>query len=373
MTATRFALIAQGGHADGLRAVPFIRALRQNEPDSRIVVLGYEFAREFWSSCPYVDGFAATGDDSILGRGWRTRMAKIGRIARLAPRMIGRFDVFINLEVQAEGGFPGLLSLAAGVPVRVGHGGRRKGMNRSPGKADMSVPYEDRMAELLKQLGVSAPDLTLEAWCSDADRSAVRAILERSGWRAGRRLVVCHAGSDWSCQTWAASSWVAVARHLGDAHGAHVVFTGTAAESARIGSITQRCGAAAVNLSGKTSFVQLCALVELADLVISGDTLVAPLAVAMRTPAITLTAYDTSNWSPSRLRELNAITRFEIAGPLPWSARCHWNRIGRVHTCESESCVGIHGMGRILPVDVLNRAVELLGEAQPAAAVGAPR
>ncbi len=354
-------ICAQGGHADGLRAVPFVRAIRKAEPQAHIAVLGYEFARQLWTSCPYADDFIATGDDSILGRGWGSRLRKVSRIARLASALVARFDVFLNLEVQAEGGFPALLALASVIPLRVGHGGRWRGMNRSPARADMAVPYEDRMQELLAQLGIDVTDTRLEAWCKDTDRLAVRELLAEIGRRPGQRLVVCHPGSDWSCQTWPASSWVSLARRLVEQQGALVVFTGTGPETTRVAAITSRCGTDCFSLCGRTTFRELCALLETADLVISGDTVVAPLALAMGARTVTLAAYDTSNWSPSRLRELNAVSRFEVREPLPWSVRCHWDRIGRVHGCQSESCVGVHAMGRIRPDDVLDLAEGTLG------------
>lgn len=364
----RFLICAQGGHADGLRAVPFVRALRQAEPEARIAVLGYEFARGLWGRCPYVDDFIVTGEDSILGRGWEARLKKLGRIARLATKLAARFDVFLNLDVQAEGGFPGLLALFAAIPVRVGHGGGWRGMNLSPGPADMRVPYEDRMRELLALLGIEVTDTRLEAWSDDADRQVVRGLLAAGGWHPGRRLVVCHPGSDWSCQTWPARSWVAVARSLIDQHGTAVVFTGTDEEKAQVAAIAGACGGAALDLCGSTTFGQLCALMEIAEVVISGDTVVAPLAVAMGSATVTLAAYDTSNWSPSRLLELNALCRFEVRHPIPWSVGCHWNRIGRVHGCRSESCVGVHGMGRIHPDEVLERAATVLDRPRARAA-----
>lgn len=361
MKRRRFLVFAQGGHADGLRAVPFIRALRRAEPEARIAVLGYEFARGLWTACPYVDDFIATGEDAVLGRGWGSRFRKLGRIARLMPSLVARFDVFLNLEVQAHGGFPAVLPALALIWIRVGHGGPRRGMNLSPGEADMTVPYEARMCELLQLLGVEVTDMRLEAWCDEGDRQAMRRLLAAEGWHSGKPLVVCHVGSDWSCQTWPAKRWTTVAKGLIEQQGVQVVFTGTQAEEAHVATIASRCGGAALDLSGKTNFGQLCALLERAELVISGDTLLAPLAVAMGTATLTLTAYDTSNWSEPRLRELNAICRFEVQQPTPWSVRCHWDRIGRVHGCQSDSCVGVHGMGRIQPDEVLQRAAALLG------------
>ena len=365
----RFLVIAQGGHADGLRAVPFVRALRRDQPDAHIAVLGYGFARELWTACPYVDRFIPTGDDAILGRGRLALLFKLLRVARLIPRLAARFDVFVNLEVQAEGGFPGLLSTLSGIPVRVGHGGRRHGVNLSPGRGDMRVPYEDRMVELLGMLGVSAGDLRLEAWSCAEDRLAVKATLVAGGRRPAAPLVVCHPGSDWSCQMWSAANWAELTDRLQSEFGADVAFTGLASEAGFIADI--RAGAAnpILDLAGRTSYSQLCALLAEADLVIGLDTLVAPLAAAMSAPVVTLAAYDTSNWSEDRAGELRLIREFSVAQPAPWTVTCHWNRIGRVRGCRSASCVGRHAMARIDVERVMSRARPVLASGAAAALV----
>ena len=356
----RFLVMAQGGHADGLRAVPFVRAVREGHPDAHISVLGYGFARELWIACPYVDRFIATGDDAILGRGGRARLLKLLRVARLIPRLVARFDVFVNLEVQAEGGFPGLLSALLGIPVRVGHGGRRQGVNLSPGRADMRVPYEDRMSELLDVLGLPDGDLRLEAWSTAEDGLAVEATLAAAGRRPASPLVVCHPGSDWSCQMWSAARWADLADRLANEFGADVAFTGLAGEADFITDIGARVASPILNLAGRTTYSQLCALLARASLVVALDTLVAPLASAMGAPVVTIAAYDTSNWSRGRTRELRIITEFTVAEPAPWSVTCHWNRIGRVRGCQSASCVGRHALAQTSVEQVTARARPVL-------------
>lgn len=281
-------------------------------------------------------------------------------MVRLLPRLAGRFDVFLNLEVQAGGGFPGLLSLLAAIPVRVGHGGRRRGVNVSPGRADMRVPYEERMAELLGLLGVPIADLRLEAWCSSADGLAAEAALAAAGRRPGVPLVICHSGSDWSCQMWPARRWAELAERLSDEFGADIAFTGLAAEAGFVEEVASRAARPILNLAGRTTYEQLCAVLARADLVIGLDTLVAPLASAMGTPVVTLAAYDTSNWSAARAQELRLITEFTVAEPAPWTVSCHWNRIGRVRGCRSASCVGLHALARTGVEQVLARARPVL-------------
>lgn len=365
----RLLVFAQGGHADGLRAVPFVRALRDGHPDAHISVAGYGFARDLWSACPYVDRFIPTGDDAILGRGAWARLLKVIRVARLVARLGGRFDVFVNFEVQAEGGFPGLLSTLCRIPIRVGHGGPRQGVNRSPGRVDMRVPYEDRMSELLRVLDLPAGSLRLEAWSTADDGLAVEAVLAAAGRRPAAPLVVCHPGSDWSCQMWSAARWAELADRLASDFGADVAFTGLAIEADFISDVRRRASNPILDLAAQTTYGQLCALLARADLVVGLDTLVAPLASAMGAPVVTLAAYDTSNWSEQRARELGLIAEFTVAHPAPWTVTCHWNRIGRVRGCRSASCVGRHAMARTSVEQVIDAARSLLavGAAEAAA------
>jgi len=105
------------------------------------------------------------------------------------------------------------------------------------------------------------------------------------------------------------------------------------------------------------------------DVVVGLDTLVAPLASAMGAPVVTIAAYDTSNWSAERARELRLIREFEVADPAPWTVTCHWNRIGRVRGCRSASCIGRHALARISVEQVMAHARPVLAPILAAAVV----
>jgi ADP-heptose:LPS heptosyltransferase len=369
----RVLIFVLGGHADGLRSVPFIRAIRQAYPHSYLGVVAYQMSRHLWAACPYLDEFVPVAGEPILGSSWNDTLRKTGRVLGLVPRLLGRFDAAINLSVQPEGSYVGLLGVLAAVRVRVGYGNWRHGVTLSPGRVDMRVPYEDRAQGLLSLLGIDEVDLRLEAWCTTDDRKAVVSLLTESGWSPGQTLLVCHPGSDWSCQMWPSKQWGQLAETLVRTYRCAIAFSGTAGESPFVAEIKARAGDV-IDLTGRTTYGQLAALLETADLVVSTDTLAAPLAGAMGTSVVTLPAYDTSNWSPSRLQELRAVVRFDTSSRRPWSVGCHWYRSGRIARCRSESCIGLHGMGRITVEDVL-REIEaaLAASAVSSAYVGSRR
>ncbi len=355
LTGKRFLLYAQGGYSDRLRAVPFVRALWRANHGGSVSMLGYEPGRDLWESCPYVDEFISMGPGPVLGRGRGTDIRKALLAARVGLGRRGRHDVFLNLSVMPEGLFPGLLSTVGGIPTRAGFGGPRQGVNLSSGPSDMRVPYETRAIRLLSLVGVEVTDFSLEAWCADEDRAEVDRLLAEP-FPTNARIAVCHPTSDWSCQMWPAERWAEVIDALWNRHHCRVVITALAEERAFIDEILERVSVPVTDLTGRTSHLRLVALLERADLVVTLDTLVAPLARAMGTQVVTLMPTDTPNWSPQRLIELGSLGIAEdTAAHRPWSVLCKWRRTGVVERCQSASCVGIHGMGRIRPDAVLDR------------------
>ena len=354
LTGPRFLLYAQGGYSDRLRAVPFVRAIREANPTASIAILGYEPGRELWEGCPHVDEFVCLGAAPVLGRGRLVQLRKAALAVRTARGRRGHHDIFVNLSVMPAGLFPGLLSVLSGIPKRVGYGGPGAGVNVTPGLADMRIPYETRTATLLDHLAIEATDLRLEAWCSAEDRAAVARMLEEQPRGAGGPTVVCHPSSDWSCQMWPAARWAQVIDALASRHRCRVVLSGTAEERAFTDEIVSLSSESVTDLVGRTSHGQLTALVEQADLVLTLDTLIAPLARAMGTEVVTLMAADTPNWSPRRLVELGALgITASSSDDHPWSVRCKWRRTGVVERCQSSSCVGVHGMGGITTESIL--------------------
>jgi ADP-heptose:LPS heptosyltransferase len=366
LTGRRFLVYAQGGYSDRLRAVPFLRALWKVNHGGAITMLGYEPSRELWEACPYVDEFISIGASPVLGRGRRVDLRKAYLATRTGVVRRGGHDVFLNLSVMPEGLFPGLLSLVAGIPVRVGYGGTRQGVNLSAGAADLRVPYEDRAARLLSLVGVEVTDLALEAWCTDEDRAEVDRLLAEPLWTSAR-IVVCHPTSDWSCQMWPAKRWAEVIDAIWHRHRCRVVLAGLAGERPFIREIVDLVSVPVTDLTGRTSQGRLCALLERANVVVTLDTLVAPLARAMGAEVVTLMATDTPNWSPRRIAELGSLGFDARADATsPWSVRCKWRRTGVVERCQSASCIGIQGMGRIRPDAVLERVAACLTRGRPA-------
>jgi heptosyltransferase I len=101
-------------------------------------------------------------------------------------------------------------------------------------------------------------------------------------------------------RNWPARNYAAVAEHLHDEYGAHVVLTGSPSDYEREygETIESSANCPVTNLIGKTSLKQLLAIIESADLVVCPDSGPAHMATAVGTPVVGL--YATTN--PDRAR-----------------------------------------------------------------------
>lgn len=134
-----------------------------------------------------------------------------------------------------------------------------------------------RWCRLLDESGIAADPTDLEIPTPPQPAPAV-----------ARGAVVIHPGAASGARRWPASRWGEVARHL-RAEGSTVVVTGSAAEVpiaeavAQVAGLDHQCV-----LAGGTDVIGLAAVVAAGRLVLCGDTGVAHLATALRTPSVVL-------------------------------------------------------------------------------------
>jgi heptosyltransferase I len=142
----------------------------------------------------------------------------------------------------------------------------------------------------------------------------------------------CAVAKSRSWRNWKAERYAEVADYVAVKHGMRVVLTGgpTATEQAMADTIVSLCNEKPVNMIGKTTLAELCAIMKTAKLVIAPDTGPAHIASAVGTPVIGL--YATTNpqrAAPYNFRQLvvnkypQALEKFyELSvGDAPWGMR----------------------------------------------------
>jgi ADP-heptose:LPS heptosyltransferase len=141
---------------------------------------------------------------------------------------------------------------------------------------DADEPERERWCRLLGHAGIAADPADLGLPQPPGHRSPAPAA------------VVLHPGAAVPSRRWPADRFAAVAAALREA-GHWVVVTGTAAERGLATEVADRAGLGPGDvLAGRTSPLDLAALVSAARLVVCGDTGVAHLATAYGTPSVLL-------------------------------------------------------------------------------------
>jgi len=136
--------------------------------------------------------------------------------------------------------------------------------------------------------------------------------------------VVVHPGAKAPQRRWPAARFAAVARELAG-YGHQVVVTGSLGEAGLARRVARRAGLPpAAVLAGRTGLGELAALVAHASLVVSGDTGIAHLATAYRTPSVVLFGpVPPEWWGPPPRPQHRALWRPVAAAPPAGGAGPH--------------------------------------------------
>ena len=123
--------------------------------------------------------------------------------------------------------------------------------------------------------------------------------------RLARGAAVVHPGAAYPARRWPAERWARVAASLAP----DVLITGGPAERSLAMRVADRAGIDPARvLAGRTDLLELAAIVGAARLVVSGDTGVAHLATAMRTPSVVLFGPTSpARWGPPSERHWHRV------------------------------------------------------------------
>lgn len=142
-----------------------------------------------------------------------------------------------------------------------------------------------RWCRLLRESGIPADPADLDIAVSPDPRY--------------RGCIILHPGAASESRRWPAARWSELAKRLRE-RGHAVILTGTAGEFRRARAIARASGIPVdAVLAGKTTIDELAAIVAAARAVVCGDTGVAHLATAVRTPSVVLFGPTSpQNWGP---------------------------------------------------------------------------
>ncbi|MDQ3477421.1 MAG: glycosyltransferase family 9 protein [Actinomycetota bacterium] len=257
--APRLLILRALGLGDLLTAVPALRAIRAARPDHHIVLASHPR----WA--PLV-ALTDAVDELLPMAGLDQELKWAGRPPEVAVNLHGRGPQSHRLLARLDRGE--LLAFGCAAAAHDGPAWR---------------PDEHEVRRWCR--------LVAQGWSCPADPGDLRLrrpALPQEPQARSAGIVVLHPGAAFPARRWPVARFAAVAGWA-QARGLTVRITGSAEERDLAESVAEqsRLGPEAV-LAGLTSVDQLAALISDARLVVSGDTGIAHLAFAYRTPSVTL-------------------------------------------------------------------------------------
>ncbi len=265
---------------DVINAVPAVRLLKRNCPDSRIYWLLNREYEGLLSGARYIDEIVVYG-----GRGLGATLDVVRKIRSL------RIDVVIDLQGLFKSGLIGYLS-GARERVCFPHTRefssifytRRLGLERGSG-----VHAVVENASVVEELVDGRAGATYE-FDLPVDEAAIEraGCMVKDGTGGDGPLVVISPTSRWATKRWGAERFARLGDLLAGDGGARVVFTGAAGDLDYIEGIREGMKNPALNLAGKTDIKTLVAVLKAADLVVSCDSGPMHIASAVGTPVVAI-------------------------------------------------------------------------------------
>ncbi len=164
----------------------------------------------------------------------------------------------------------------------------------------------DHHTDLLQPLGLTTEGVPLDIRIDAATATRARDLLTKA--RISQNFAIIHAGTARPEKYWERERWAQVAQHLQASHQLPIVLTGSPdpAEQAHLAAIKAAApGIAFVDLSGRTSLLELAAIIQQAQIFCGVDTAAMHLADAMRTPTIALFGpTNPYHWRPRHTRHI---------------------------------------------------------------------
>jgi lipopolysaccharide heptosyltransferase II len=202
-----------------------------------------------------------------------------------------------DLAVSIFGAWAGIMAVLSGAKRCVGFGRESypsfmtddvAGRHWDPRDHKHEVDY---CLELAQAAGatIGPEDRIPHLYVDPKMRWEIEQLLQQEGMQVDKRLIACHVSSNnGQSKRWPIPYWATLLDRLIQEDGVAVVLTGAPNDLPIIEGVLRRMRTQPINLAGKTSLTQLAALLQRADLLISGDSGPMHIAGAVGTPLIAI-------------------------------------------------------------------------------------
>jgi len=267
---------------DTLFVTPFIRAVRENCPDSYIAVLTHSRCREILEGNPRIN-------EIIIYDERRRHRHLLGKFSIVSELKSKKFDTAFILRRSLS---RTMLLFLSKIPERVGYDSKRAGFLLTNKVVPSSVSRDMHRVEyflgLARAVGIHPKSVNYEFFISEKDRDRAAKTLKAGGLKGRKDFIVINPGGNWDLKRWPAENFARLGDEISSRFNARVALTGADKDIDLCKHVSSLMKAGPVLLCGKTDLKMLAAVFEKARWVISNDSGPMHIAVGVKTPVITL-------------------------------------------------------------------------------------
>ncbi len=257
-------VIKPGAVGDMLQMTPLFRALKRHGPSSRTtLIVGSGSTASLFRNDPAVDAVI------VYDRAGASLLALWNELRK------ERFDLVLNFQ---RSNLRTWVLASAAFPCRVLV--YRRARNRT---VHAVVNY----LETLAPLGIPADDMALKLSLDEESRSFAGDLFRSQGLADGP-VIALNPGATHAVNRWPTRLFAALADRIQRDLGAHALVVGGPDDIALAEEIISQCETRPFSLAGRSTLLQLGAVLERCAALVSGDTGPMHLATAVGTPVIAL-------------------------------------------------------------------------------------
>ena len=259
---------------------PALRALKTAYPQSHLALLIRPLVADLMATHPYIDQVMVDSKGTGL-----SRLSSFWNLVSEIRR--SNFDLAVVLHPTSFRN--ALIPFLAGIPERIGSNVSGRGMLLTQTCADRTDLHEvHRYLRVLELIDSHESNAKLEFWHTDGDRHAARQILVSHSISPKEHLIGVNLGTTWRTKRWSLENFAAVITQIQKRMNARILLTGSTAEIPLGEALAQIIKVETINLIGKTTLMQLGALIESCNLYLTCDSGPMHIAAAVGTPTIAL-------------------------------------------------------------------------------------
>ncbi len=268
---------------DTILTYPSVQQLRILFPRSHIAILVVDHLVDLWRTSPYIDEVISFRKEKKTNPLW-------GDLKLIQALKKKGFDLAIIFPRSLHSA---LQIFLAGVPIRVGYqsGGRSllltHGIPRTEEVLNIHrIYYYQKLIELFGKIETA---LTPKLFLRTEDRLWADQTLKNFGVMNGELLIGMNPGATYGmAKCWPPERFGELGRKLSENFRVKILLFGKKEEQSMVGEIGKFLGRKGIDLAGKTSLLQLAALLERCHLLITNDTGTMHMAAAVGTPVVAI-------------------------------------------------------------------------------------